>query len=229
MSLNQLLCSTIEQEQQQMEGSPVSSPSSPLENEHESLDSMPKRKRASAHQKAVLMHVFKKNRFPETSLRIKLAKELGMTPRSVQVWFQNQRQRTIYKNEANAIVSSSSSPSCSNSPSPVSNPATLSPSSTISNSTRNQLVSSIQSKNIKPRPTSSNASPSISLTPNYPFQAFGLPPIPRLDNASPFYTQQQQQQQQNKAKISFLLNEVQEQKPAALSLDALSSAACFFR
>ena len=79
-----------------------SSPSEELLGENYSPSSpyLSKRKRASVHQKAVLMNVFKKNRFPETALRIKLAKELGMTPRSVQVWFQNQRQRNTYSHEA---------------------------------------------------------------------------------------------------------------------------------
>lgn len=52
----------------------------------------PKRKRASSAQLAALRQVFQQTPFPSTEMRRRLAKSLGMTVRSVQIWFQNQRQ-----------------------------------------------------------------------------------------------------------------------------------------
>ncbi|SAM07978.1 hypothetical protein [Absidia glauca] len=51
-----------------------------------------KRKRASPSQLAVLNRVFSQTYFPSTELRIELGKHLGMSPRTVQIWFQNKRQ-----------------------------------------------------------------------------------------------------------------------------------------
>jgi len=70
------------------------SPSSDLSMENEDQDGLVKarRKRASAHQLECLRLVFQKTPFPSTEERKKIAKDLNMTPRSVQIWFQNQRQ-----------------------------------------------------------------------------------------------------------------------------------------
>ncbi|CAO3664569.1 unnamed protein product [Umbelopsis vinacea] len=51
-----------------------------------------KRKRASAGQLDVLNQVFTQTFFPSTEMRNELAKQLGMSPRTVQIWFQNKRQ-----------------------------------------------------------------------------------------------------------------------------------------
>lgn len=51
-----------------------------------------KRKRASPSQLAVLNQVFNQTYFPSTELRAELGKQLGMNPRTVQIWFQNKRQ-----------------------------------------------------------------------------------------------------------------------------------------
>ncbi|KAJ1865381.1 hypothetical protein LPJ73_000026 [Coemansia sp. RSA 2703] len=51
-----------------------------------------KRKRASPQQLEVLNKVFSSTSFPPTDMRNSLARELGMTPRTVQIWFQNKRQ-----------------------------------------------------------------------------------------------------------------------------------------
>ncbi|KAJ3414030.1 hypothetical protein HDV05_007155 [Chytridiales sp. JEL 0842] len=51
-----------------------------------------KRKRATPEQLRVLHAVLEKTFFPATELRNALAKQLGMTPRAVQIWFQNKRQ-----------------------------------------------------------------------------------------------------------------------------------------
>lgn len=52
----------------------------------------PKRKRANTQQLEILRSTFKQTPFPASEVRRQLARELGMTPRSVQIWFQNQRQ-----------------------------------------------------------------------------------------------------------------------------------------
>ncbi|KAJ1913979.1 hypothetical protein H4219_004979 [Mycoemilia scoparia] len=52
----------------------------------------PKRKRASSKQLEALNRVFESTSFPSTETRHRLARELGMTPRTVQIWFQNRRQ-----------------------------------------------------------------------------------------------------------------------------------------
>jgi hypothetical protein len=51
-----------------------------------------KRKRANAYQLDVLNRVFEQTFFPSTELRAELGKQLGMSPRTVQIWFQNKRQ-----------------------------------------------------------------------------------------------------------------------------------------
>ncbi|CEJ01161.1 hypothetical protein G6F70_008012 [Rhizopus microsporus] len=53
-----------------------------------------KRKRASPSQLYILNRVFQQTCFPSTELRIELGKRLGMSPRTVQIWFQNKRQST---------------------------------------------------------------------------------------------------------------------------------------
>jgi hypothetical protein len=40
----------------------------------------------------VLNQVFTQTFFPSTEMRNELAKQLGMSPRTVQIWFQNKRQ-----------------------------------------------------------------------------------------------------------------------------------------
>ncbi|KAI9308998.1 hypothetical protein BJ944DRAFT_259243 [Cunninghamella echinulata] len=51
-----------------------------------------KRKRANTKQLEVLNRVFEKTFFPSTQLRAQLGRQLGMSPRTVQIWFQNKRQ-----------------------------------------------------------------------------------------------------------------------------------------
>ncbi|THH21176.1 hypothetical protein EUX98_g8444 [Antrodiella citrinella] len=52
------------------------------------------RKRTTRSQLKVLEDVYKYDTKPNATLRKKLAEELGMTPRGVQVWFQNRRAKT---------------------------------------------------------------------------------------------------------------------------------------
>ncbi|KAI9468229.1 MAG: hypothetical protein EXX96DRAFT_109380 [Benjaminiella poitrasii] len=73
-----------------------------------------KRKRASTSQLNVLNKVFEQTFFPSTELRIELGKQLGMSPRTVQIWFQNKRQsiRTRERvNNTHIILTSPISPS----------------------------------------------------------------------------------------------------------------------
>ncbi|KAJ8658994.1 hypothetical protein O0I10_005376 [Lichtheimia ornata] len=76
-----------------------------------------KRKRASPAQLSVLNHVFSQTYFPSTELRIELGKQLGMSPRAVQIWFQNKRQslrtRERQQQERKHAMASSSSSSMS--------------------------------------------------------------------------------------------------------------------
>ncbi|KAI8883048.1 homeobox-domain-containing protein [Backusella circina FSU 941] len=68
--------------------------SPPAEDEEENpfYDIKAKRKRASPSQLSILNRVFQQTYFPSTELRIELGKQLGMSPRTVQIWFQNKRQ-----------------------------------------------------------------------------------------------------------------------------------------
>ncbi|KAG0173768.1 hypothetical protein DFQ28_011241 [Apophysomyces sp. BC1034] len=52
----------------------------------------PKRRRANAIQLEVLNRVFERTFFPSTQTRAELGRQLGMSPRTVQIWFQNRRQ-----------------------------------------------------------------------------------------------------------------------------------------
>jgi homeobox protein YOX1/YHP1 len=75
----------------------------------------PKRKRANAKQLEVLQQIYEVNKFPNAILREQLAKQLGMTTRGVQIWFQNQRQGAKDRTKSDNIKHSSSSPSPSSS------------------------------------------------------------------------------------------------------------------
>ncbi|KAF9263381.1 homeobox-domain-containing protein [Marasmius fiardii PR-910] len=67
-----------------------------------------KRKRADAQQLKILNESFAKNAFPSTEERLALAKLLDMSPRSVQIWFQNKRQSTRQTRQSYASTSSQS-------------------------------------------------------------------------------------------------------------------------
>ncbi|ORE03212.1 homeobox-domain-containing protein [Rhizopus microsporus var. microsporus] len=51
-----------------------------------------KRRRANSEQLEVLNRVFDRTFFPSTQMRAELGRQLGMNPRTVQIWFQNRRQ-----------------------------------------------------------------------------------------------------------------------------------------
>ncbi len=58
-----------------------------------------KRKRTSPDQLVILNSVFQASRYPSTEKRQELAVQLGMSPRAVQIWFQNKRQNAKVKEE----------------------------------------------------------------------------------------------------------------------------------
>ncbi|KAF4567591.1 hypothetical protein EYR40_006592 [Pleurotus pulmonarius] len=66
-----------------------------------------KRKRADAAQLKVLNDVYSRTAFPSTEERLSLAKQLDMSPRSVQIWFQNKRQSMRQTNRQSSTMSSS--------------------------------------------------------------------------------------------------------------------------
>ncbi|RKO89106.1 hypothetical protein BDK51DRAFT_40185 [Blyttiomyces helicus] len=51
-----------------------------------------KRKRATPCQRDLLNEIFRNTRFPSTPVRERLAQVLDMSPRAIQIWFQNKRQ-----------------------------------------------------------------------------------------------------------------------------------------
>ncbi|KAJ7909310.1 hypothetical protein B0H13DRAFT_2330476 [Mycena leptocephala] len=61
-----------------------------------------KRKRADAAQLRVLNETYARTAFPSTEERLALAKALDMSPRSVQIWFQNKRQSMRQTNRQSA-------------------------------------------------------------------------------------------------------------------------------
>ncbi|SAL97825.1 hypothetical protein [Absidia glauca] len=60
-----------------------------------------KRRRASNKQLQVLNRVFQHTFFPSTQVRAQLGRQLGMSPRTVQIWFQNRRQAIRTKERRN--------------------------------------------------------------------------------------------------------------------------------
>lgn len=59
----------------------------------EGADGPKKRNRTTPEQLALLEEVFAKNTTPNAATREALAEKLDMTPRSVQIWFQNRRAK----------------------------------------------------------------------------------------------------------------------------------------
>ncbi|KAJ7217796.1 hypothetical protein GGX14DRAFT_598023, partial [Mycena pura] len=69
---------------------PTPPPISPISGDEPAVKK--KRKRADAGQLRVLNETYARTAFPSTEERLALAKMLDMSPRSVQIWFQNKRQ-----------------------------------------------------------------------------------------------------------------------------------------
>ncbi|OAV88345.1 hypothetical protein, variant [Puccinia triticina 1-1 BBBD Race 1] len=62
------------------------------DNESSALSKKRSRTLTTPSQQRRLMQILEQTRFPSTDVREQLARELGMTPRRVQIWFQNRRQ-----------------------------------------------------------------------------------------------------------------------------------------
>lgn len=56
-------------------------------------DASNKRNRASWQQRILLERVFQSNQYPNQAVRNQLAQQLGMSPRKIQIWFQNRRTK----------------------------------------------------------------------------------------------------------------------------------------
>ncbi|GAN05419.1 hypothetical protein MAM1_0091c04890 [Mucor ambiguus] len=69
-----------------------------------------KRRRASSKQLHVLNKVFERTFFPSTQLRAELGRQLGMSPRTVQIWFQNKRQAIRTRERSCSSRENSASP-----------------------------------------------------------------------------------------------------------------------
>ncbi|KAG2203734.1 hypothetical protein INT46_010668 [Mucor plumbeus] len=69
-----------------------------------------KRRRASSKQLDVLNKVFERTFFPSTQLRAELGRQLGMSPRTVQIWFQNRRQAIRTRERFSSSRENSTSP-----------------------------------------------------------------------------------------------------------------------
>lgn len=69
-----------------------------------------KRRRASSKQLDILNQVFERTFFPSTQLRAELGHQLGMSPRTVQIWFQNRRQaiKSRQQQRSNSVSSDTS-------------------------------------------------------------------------------------------------------------------------
>ncbi|KAJ2360187.1 hypothetical protein H4S02_012024, partial [Coemansia sp. RSA 2611] len=61
------------------------------------------------YQLRVLFRVWERTQYPSSDLRFRLATNLMMTPRNVQIWFQNQRQKTKERAEMRRRTHSPSS------------------------------------------------------------------------------------------------------------------------
>ncbi|KAI8909352.1 hypothetical protein DFJ77DRAFT_118939 [Powellomyces hirtus] len=98
---------------------------------HDAKSIKPKRRRATPAQVLSLTTVFKQTNFPSTEHRARLAKELNMTPRAVQIWFQNRRQaarsRQLSKQGVQVCSNSTSDPNPSHSSSSSDSESQLSP------------------------------------------------------------------------------------------------------
>jgi len=66
-----------------------------------------KRQRISSEQSEILEEVYKQKRSPGPNLRNQLATQLQMTPRRVQIWFQNKRAREKRSKESMSPFASS--------------------------------------------------------------------------------------------------------------------------
>lgn len=89
---NETSKSLSQQKQQQQHNSSSSDEEEQVSSSKQQQPVKAKRRRANAKQLEVLNRVFERTVFPSTQLRAELGRQLGMSPRTVQIWFQNRRQ-----------------------------------------------------------------------------------------------------------------------------------------
>ncbi|KAN0090786.1 hypothetical protein V8E55_004352 [Tylopilus felleus] len=120
------------------------------------------RKRTSRHQLKVLEDVFRKDTKPNAVLRKKLAAELDMSPRAVQVWFQNRRakEKALRKRVSTSTDQEKpTSPSTKNSPPPRDS----SPNDSSNSSTATEKPTQDDSS-LGPFPVDPSASPVLKIS-----------------------------------------------------------------
>jgi hypothetical protein len=71
----------------------IGSPKKESDDDEEEISQPKKRQRTTPEQLEVLEKVYEKEKLPGSDLRKELAQKLKMTPRRVQVWFQNKRAK----------------------------------------------------------------------------------------------------------------------------------------
>lgn len=111
------------------------------------MHSKKKRKRTAPDQLKVLEDVFSGHQHPNLLLRNQLAVQLGMTPRSVQIWFQNRRAKARNMEFTSSNVNSSV-PVPASPASPGSPPTPSSLSSDAKTSIEDSIYKSIYLSNI---------------------------------------------------------------------------------
>ncbi|KAJ7840878.1 kinase-like domain-containing protein [Mycena leptocephala] len=84
---------------------PTSPPVSPISTDEPAVRKKPKR--ADAAQLRVLNETYARTAYPSTEERLALAKAVDMSPRSVQIWFQNKRRSMRQKNRQSSPSGSS--------------------------------------------------------------------------------------------------------------------------
>ncbi|KAJ3043831.1 hypothetical protein HDV00_004239 [Rhizophlyctis rosea] len=146
-----------------------------------------RRRRTTKNEQDILEAVFRETPLPNAALREQLANETGMTPRGVQVWFQNRRQ-SLKKKIAERIQKERSKPprnstTAAPSPSPATTPTTA---TTVPTTTQSEPASS-NSTSSPPPPTpttATSATPTTSTTTSDPQPAATHHPKTSSPNSS---------------------------------------------
>ncbi|THH16246.1 hypothetical protein EW146_g4373 [Bondarzewia mesenterica] len=114
------------------------------------------RKRTSAHQLSVLERIFVTDKKPNGPTRKRLAQELNMTPREVQVWFQNRKRKTSLATASPARAALAANNN-------TSNPSSRFPWRKITLTLRRQTSTSLEHQASSDSPPASHQ-PQLSLT-----------------------------------------------------------------
>ncbi|KAL4074227.1 hypothetical protein J3A83DRAFT_2701344 [Scleroderma citrinum] len=146
------------------------------------------RKRTSRAQLKVLEEVFRKDTKPNAALRKKLAAELDMGPRAVQVWFQNRRAKDKQlrkRAEGHLDQEKPLSPQATNPSSPNDSPQDESTATEIPTDTAQEPVSSPA-----PDPPSNESIPTLKIPSSHPpdsSPAWQIPPGTPPDDIPPHH------------------------------------------